>query len=116
MTISREQAQLPALVAALVQLIGGSLDLTQVQQTAVSALAVTIAGFITAVLVSYEKAAALVAGLGQAAIAVALSFGAVLSLDTQAAIMTVLTIVIGYWLRTQVTSSTPDKALVEATQ
>ncbi|MEJ2886142.1 hypothetical protein [Actinomycetospora aeridis] len=104
MRIGREIAQLAQCVGAPLLLILSSLGLhlTEGQQGALNAAIVAVAGFITAAGLSQEKAAAAVAGVAQALIAVALAFGWQLAPDVQGAVMTLVTVGVGLWLRTQV--------------
>lgn len=101
--IGREAAQIAALVAALVQLVGSlTLGFTIEEQGALNAAVVLVLGVFTAWAVSAEKAAPLVAGAVQAVMAVALAFGLQLAPNVQGAIMTFVTAAVAFYLRTVV--------------
>lgn len=112
MRIAREVAQLAQGVGApvLILLSAIGLDFTEGQQGAINAVVVAVAGFVTAAGLSQEKAAAAVAGVAQALIAVAIAFGASLTPEVQGAVMTVVTVGVGYWLRTQVIAKVGPEA------
>ncbi len=111
MRILREPAQILGLIAAIIQLGSATvLHLTIGQQGVLNAVAVALLGFITAALVSAEKAAAAASGLVQAAIACALAFGFALTPDTQSSVMVFVSAVTAFWLRTQVVAPVADAA------
>lgn len=111
----REPAQLLALVASVIQLLSATiLPLSIEQQGLLNALAVAIAGFVTAALVSAEKAAPAVAGVVQAVLACALAFGAALSPELQSSVMAFVTAGVAFWLRTQVTAPAASGPLERA--
>ena len=101
--LKREPAQILGFIAAVIQLASALfLHLSIAEQGALNAVAVALLGFVLAAAVSAEKAAAVAAGLVQAAIACALAFGFVLSADLQSSIMVFVSAVSAFWLRTQV--------------
>ena len=99
----REPAVVLGLVAALVQLLSATLfDWTVDQQGVINAVAVALAGFLTAWAVSAEAGFAALAGLVKAVIALALAFGLALSPDLQSSLMVVVSAIGAFWVRTQV--------------
>jgi hypothetical protein len=103
--IGREAAQIAAVVAGLLQLIGAlTLGFTVDEQGAVNALVVVVLGILTALSVSGEKAAPLIAGFVQAMLAVALSFGFQLTPQLQGSIMAFVVAIVAFYLRTVVTA------------
>lgn len=99
----REPAQLLGLLAAAIQLISATvLPLTVEQQGVLNAVAVAVAGFVTAAMVSAEKAAPAVAGLVQSVLACALAFGLALTPDVQSSVMAFTTALVAWYIRTQV--------------
>lgn len=109
--MTREPAQLLALVAAAIQLLSSTLiPLSAEQQGVLNALAVAVAGFVTAALVSGEKAAPAFAGVVQAVLACALAFGFALTPELQGSIMAFVTAGVGWFIRTQVVAPVPPAA------
>jgi hypothetical protein len=105
----REPAQLLGLVAAVIQLGSATfLHLSIAEQGATNAVAVAVLGFVTALAVSAEKAAAAVSGLVQAIIACALAYGLALAPDVQSSVMVFVSAVTAFWLRTQVLAPVAD--------
>ena len=103
--IGREVAQISGFVAAGIQLAGSLLlGFTIEQQGLLNAAIVLILGVLTALAVSGEKAAPLIAGAVQAVLACSLSFGLLLSAPLQGAIMSLISAGVAFWLRTQVTA------------
>lgn len=101
--IARETAQIAAVVAGLIQLLGALLlGFTTDEQGALNALVVVILGVLTSLSVSAEKAAPLLAGLVQALLAVALAFGFQLTPQIQSSVMVFVGAVVAFYLRTQV--------------
>jgi hypothetical protein len=99
-------------MAAAIQLLSATLlTLTVEQQGLLNAVAVALVGFVTALAVSGEKAAPLVAGLIQAVLACALAFGAHLSPDAQSSIMAFVAAGVAFYLRTQVVAHVPAAAV-----
>jgi hypothetical protein len=111
MTIfGREPAVILGLVAAVVQLVSATaFPLTPDQQGVINAVAVALAGVITAFAVSTDAGFAAVAGLVKAVIALALAFGLDLSPDLQSAIMVVVTAIGAFFVRTQVSAKVPAR-------
>jgi hypothetical protein len=110
--LGREPAQIAAALAAAVQLVCALfLPLSVAQQGAVNAACVAVAAVFTALAVSKEKAAPLVTGALQAIIALALAFGISLTPGMQATIMTLVSTLGGWWLRTQVWAPLPPEAV-----
>jgi sensor c-di-GMP phosphodiesterase-like protein len=68
------------------------------------AVITALAGLLTALSVSKEKAAPVVAGLVKALIALALALHFHLSVDVQSGIMVGVEAIVAFWLRTQVTA------------
>lgn len=104
----REPAQIAAALAAAVQLATSlAIPLSVEQQGAINAASVAVAGFVTALVVDQERAAPMVAGVLQAILALGLSFGVALPQPVQSTIMTALTTLAAWWLRTQVWAPVP---------
>lgn len=109
----REPAQILGTVAAVIQLASALfLHLSVAEQGTLNAVAVAVLGFVLALSVSAEKAAAVAAGLVQAVIACALAFGFVLSSDLQSSIMVFVSAVSAFWLRTQVVAPVASSEVV----
>lgn len=102
----REPAQWLQLTSGLLIFLSPILHLTGEAQGAINAALTALFGFITALAVSREKAAPLVAGLLKALIAVALAFRLDLSPDMQVGIMVGVEAIVGFFLRTQVVAPT----------
>lgn len=106
--LRREPIQIIGFFAAGLQLLVSLLvPLTIDQQGAINAAIVVVAGVASAFTVSVEKAAPLIAGLIQALIALAASFGLFLAPQVQGALMTLITGGIAFYIRTQVTAIVP---------
>ena len=111
--LRREPVQIIGFFAAGLQLIVSLLaPLTIGQQGAIDAAIVIVAGFAAALAVSAEKAAPLIAGLIQALIALAASFGLLLAPQVQGALMTLVTAGVAWYVRTQVYAFNPVTAIV----
>lgn len=109
----REPAQWLGLVSAAIALFSSMiLPLTPDQQGVLNAVAVALVGFVTALAVSGEKAAPMVAGLVQAVLALALAFGMDLSQSLQGSIMAFVAAGVAWYLRTQVTAPVPASEAV----
>lgn len=107
--LKREPAQLLGLIAAIIQLGSSTfLHLSVEQQGVLNAVTVALLGFVTAWAVSAEKAAAAFSGLVTAVLALALAFGAHLSVDLQGSIMAFVSAGTAFWLRTQVVAPSAD--------
>ena len=103
MKLSRDPALWLGLFAAVVQLVAAFVfPLTVDQQAVLNALAVAVAGLLTALVVRRDGQAAAAVGFAQAAIAVGLGFGLKIPADGQAAIMAVVSTAAAMWTRTQV--------------
>ena len=114
-SLGREPAQWTGLFSAAVMLFSALiLPLTDAQQGALNAVAVVVAGLVTALAVSAEKAAPLVAGLIQSLIALALAFGFELSTEMQGAVMTFVAAAVALYLRTQVVAPAPAEPASQA--
>lgn len=101
----REPALILGLVAAGIQLFSALiLPLSVGQQGVLNAVAVGVIGFVTAVSVSSERAAAALIGLAQSVLACALAFGLDLAPDAQGAIMAFVTALASAFVRTQVSA------------
>jgi thiamine transporter ThiT len=99
----REPAQALGLVSALIAMVSSTFfEMSIEQQGVLNAAAVAIVGFVTAMAVSGEKAAPLLAGLVQAVLACALAFGLALSQELQGSIMAFVAAGVAWYLRTQV--------------
>ncbi len=115
MKLSRDPALYLGLFAAVVQLVAAFLfPLTTDQQAVLNALAVAVAGLLTALFVRRDGQAAAVVGFAQAAIAVGLGFGLNVSPEGQAAIMAVVSTAAAMFVRTQVTAKVTDDGLRQA--
>lgn len=99
----REPAQWLGLISATIALISSTaFEMSIAQQGVLNAVAVAIVGFVTAMAVSGEKAAPLVAGLVQAVLACALAFGLSLAPELQGSIVAFTAAGVAFYLRTQV--------------
>lgn len=108
LVLKREPAQLLALAAAVFQLLSATvLHLSVNQQGVLNALAVAVAGLVTASLVSEEKAAPAVAGVVQSVLACALAFGVHLSPSLQSSVMAFTAAGVAFFIRTQVLVAAP---------
>jgi len=109
----REPAQWLGLISAAIALISSTaFEMTILQQGVLNAVAVAIVGFVTAMAVSGEKAAPLVAGLVQAVLACALAFGLSLAPELQGSIVAFTAAGVAWYLRTQVTAPVPASEAV----
>lgn len=110
--IGRESMQIAGFVAAGIQLLGSLvLGFTVDQQGLLNAAVVLILGVLSALAVSGEKAAPLVAGAVQAVLACALSFGLLLSAPVQGAVMAFVSAGVALYLRTQVVAPISSDAV-----
>lgn len=113
-SLKREPAQLLGLFAAAVQLLSATLlPLSIEQQGVLNAVAVAVAGLVTAWAVSAEKTAAAISGLVQAVLACALAFGFVLSPELQGSAMAFVSAAVALWLRTQVVAPSGQTPVYE---
>ncbi|HVM19790.1 MAG TPA: hypothetical protein VNV66_08615 [Pilimelia sp.] len=105
MSIRREPALILALVASTVQLVSAFVfPLSDAQQGVVNALAVAVAGLVTALMVRSDQLAPAILGVLQAAVALGLAFGWDLSPENQSVIMAFAATVVAMFVRTQVTA------------
>jgi hypothetical protein len=99
----REPALILGLIAAIVQVASAFVfHLTIDEQGTLNAVAVAVAGLLTALAVKSEQLAPLILGLVQAVIAVGLAFGLVLSPDNQSVIMSLAAAVVAMFVRSVV--------------
>lgn len=105
MKLSRDPALWLGLVAAFVSLVAAFIfPLSIDQQAVLNAVAVAVAGALTAFLVRRDGQAAAIIGLAQAVIACGLGFGLDVSPEGQAAIMALVSTAAAMFVRTQVTA------------
>lgn len=105
MRFNREPALILALVAATVQMVSAFIfPLTAGQQGVLNALAVAVAGLVTAVLVRSDQLAPALLGVVQAILALGLAFGLALDTASQAVIMSFAAAIVAMFVRTQVTA------------
>jgi hypothetical protein len=101
----REPALILGLFAAAVQMVSAFVfHLTITQQGTLNAVAIAVAGLVTAISVKSDQLAPLILGLAQALLAVGLAFGLYLSPDNQSVIMSFVAAVVAMFIRTQVTA------------
>ena len=101
--LSRDPALYLFLVATAVKLFSAFvMHVSDTTQTAVNALAVTIAAAIVAVVVKHDGQVAAILGVAQALIALAVGLGLKLSAENQALIMSFLGGLAAAFTRTQV--------------
>jgi hypothetical protein len=112
----REPAAILALVSVLVKLSSAYLfHATVNQQATVNTVAACgVALFIA--ISAHDSIGAAVFNLAQAVIAAAVGFGLKLDADHQAMWLSLVTVAIGLWSRTQVTAPVPAVAAVRAPQ
>lgn len=110
--LGREPIQWISLLSAAIALFSSLvIPLDGGQQGALIAVVTAVFGFVGAVAVSGEKAAPLVAGLVQSALALALAFGLALSPEVQGSVMAFVAAGVGWYLRTQVVAPVPAAAV-----
>jgi hypothetical protein len=103
--LGREPVKIGALIAAILGLVSGlGLPVTVDQQGLINGAIVLIIGLINTFVVSEEQALPLISGVVQAVMSVALSFGAQLSPQLQATLMTFVVAVVAMWQRGIVTA------------
>lgn len=102
MNLRREPAELVAVVVALLTACTLFLNFDMETQGVVNGALVTLGGFVTAALVSAEKALPMLVGVGKAVIAVLLAFGIEMAPNVQAGVMAVLTVFAGLAVRDRV--------------
>lgn len=116
----REPAMFLALVSSIVMMLGPILgpvlgfQITPNQQGAINAVAAALVGILTSFSVAKDGGLALIVGLVKAILALGIAFGVKingqpLQLDAgqQAIIMTAVTTLVQFFVRTQVTASLP---------
>lgn len=116
--LGREPAQWLQLFSGILIFLTPLLHLTPDINGAIMAVITAAFGFATALAVSGEKAAPLVAGLIKALIALALAFHFNLSVDMQAGTMVLVEAAVAWYLRTQVVApvaDVPEPVVVPAT-
>jgi hypothetical protein len=103
----REPALFLAFIAALVQ-VGSTFiwHITAEQQAVINAVAVALAGLITAVLV-HDGVQAAVLGLAQAVLSLAIGFGAHIDTGTQSVILAAVSTGLALWVRDRATAPVP---------
>ncbi len=112
----REPALILAFFAALVQVVSTFVvHLTPEQQAVLNAVAVALAGLITAVMV-HDGVQAAVLGLVQGVLSLAVGFGAHIDPGMQSVIMAAVASGIALWVRDRVTAPVParDVSIVQA--
>jgi len=102
----REPAAWAALAGVVVMVVGRFAGWSPDAQGAVNAVALAVLGVITAVVVGTrgDGLLALIVGLAKAALAALLAFKVHVSADDQVLIMTAVTMLGGFFLRTQLTA------------
>lgn len=111
----REPAAILALVAVVVKLAAAfGLDVNAETQAWINGLAAALMGVLVAAFTKDGLGAALIS-LAQAALALAVGLGLEWSADQQAVAMTLVTIAVGMWDRTQVTAPVPQTAVTPPT-
>lgn len=111
MRLSREPALYLTLFATLVRLLGAfAIHLSDGQQAVLNAAATAIAGLIVALWVRRDGQVAALLGVVQAVLALAVGFGADLSAEAQAIIMSFVGAAAAVVVRTQVTAPVPAEA------
>lgn len=109
--LSREPALYLTLFATAVRLLAAFwLDLSDGQQAVLNACATAVAGLIVAVWVRRDGQVAALLGVVQAILALAVGFGANLSAEAQAVIMSFVGAAAAMFVRTQVTAADPVPA------
>lgn len=110
--ISREPALYLTLSATVVRLLAAFvIHLTDGQQAVLNAAATAIAGLIVALWVKRDGQVAAILGVVQAVLALAVGFGADISAEGQAVIMSFVGAAAALFVRTQVTAPVPPDGL-----
>lgn len=114
MNVNREPALLwVGLIAPVVQAVAAFAIVTNpAVQGAVNAVAVALAGAITAWIVRDEHLLPALTGLAQAVIALVLAFGVHWTAEQQASLMAAIGVVAAYLIRDRVTAPVPADAAV----
>ena len=106
----REPALWLALIATAVQMVSAFvLPLTEGQQGVLNAVAVAIAGLITAVIVKSDQMVPAILAVLKALIALGLAFGWALSPEAQSTIMSFAAAAAAMFVRTQVDAPAPPQ-------
>lgn len=104
----REPAMILAFLASAVMIFATFVyPLSSEQQGAINAVALASVGIITMFAVEADGGLALIVGLAKAIIALAISFGLHWAPETQAVVMSFVTVTAQLFVRTQVTAPTP---------
>ncbi|MEU5496188.1 hypothetical protein [Streptomyces griseofuscus] len=107
----REPAAILAFISILVKLASAYLfHATQTQQATVNTVAACVVALLIAIS-AHDSVGAAVFNLAQALVAAAVGFGLRLDADHQALWLSLVTVVIGLWSRTQVIAPTPATAV-----
>jgi nicotinamide riboside transporter PnuC len=109
--LGREPAQWLQLASGVLVLLTPFLHLSQDLNGAILAVLTAVFGLLTALAVSKEKAAPLVAGLLKALIALALALRLNLSIEVQSGVMVFVEAGVAWYLRTQVFAPPAKDAL-----
>jgi hypothetical protein len=103
--LGRDVAWWVALVAAVVQGVSAFFfPLSTDEQGVINAVAVAIAGLLTAIAVKSDNLLPLIVGLGKAVLALGVSFGLGWTPSQQSTLMVIVTLVAAAFVRTQVTA------------
>lgn len=108
MKLSRDPAFYVMLAATVVRLVAAFwIHLSADQQTWLNAGVAAVGGFVVAFWVKKEGQVAALTGLATALLAIAVGFGADISAEGQAAIMSFVGVFAAGFIRTQVTAPSP---------
>lgn len=108
MRLSREPALYLTLAATIIRLLAAFVvDLTPDQQAVLNATATAVAGLVVALWVTRDGQVAALLGVVQAILALAVGFGADLSAEAQAVIMSFVGAAAAMFVRQQVEAPTP---------
>lgn len=108
MKLSRDPAFYVTVFASALRLLAAFvIDLTADQQTWLNAGAAAVGGVVVAFWVRREGQVAALTGLASALLAIMVGFGADISAEGQAAIMSFVGLVAAAFIRTQVTAAAP---------
>lgn len=115
MKLSREPALWLTAFATAVRLVAAFwLDLSDGQQAVLNAAATAVAGIIVAIAVRHDGQVAALLGGVQAVMALAVGFGAHLSAENQAIIMSAVGAFVAMFIRTQVTALVDPQGRTQA--
>lgn len=108
MRLSRDPAFYVMLAATVIRLVAAFwIDLSDDQQTWLNAGVAAVGGVVVAFWVKREGQIAALTGLAAALLAIAVGFGADISAEGQAAIMSFVGVFAAAFIRTQVTATAP---------